>query len=521
MPMLDVAIAGAGVCGLRLAGLLRGSGLRVAVFEARERLGGRVRTTDSGLDLGPTWYWPRTQPRMARLVADLGLASFDQHDDGRVLRLSDPNRAPETADAPDLHGGARRVSGGMARLVEALSARLAEPLVSLNCRLLAVRDAGPHLELRLRDGDTERMVTARQLMLALPPRLIAEAIRFEPALPPALLSALRCAPTWMATAAKATMRYEHAFWRDAGHSGNAFVSHEQAMLCEVFDACDDITGQAALAGFSELGPAQRRVFRAGLPLMIRSQFAQLFGPQAESGGLHWQDWAEDDLSCSALDRDTPVTEHPGYGDVQLAAAHWNGRLHIGGSESALHGGGYLEGALDAAERTAARLYASAPATDVPGNENRLAVFRGFTQIARGEALARYRAEVHRRLSGQDAAELTQRALLTVVGRVYEDALARIDDLRFDTAELAVERGRSALTPLLLAPFMGFSDSLLDEATAFNRTSCALSNFPPEHQPDREYLGAIRRDLAAAWRDFALRANARMLPCPAPSTPQGA
>jgi len=45
---------------------------------------------------------------------------------------------------------------------------------------------------------------------------------------------------------------------------------------------------------------------------------------------------------------------------------------------------------------------------------------------------------------------------------------------------------------------------------FNKTSCALSNFPFEHKPSGEYLHTIRRDLAAAWQSFAVAANERLL-----------
>jgi monoamine oxidase len=60
---------------------------------------------------------------------------------------------------------------------------------------------------------------------------------------------------------------------------------------------------------------------------------------------------------------------------------------------------------------------------------------------------------------------------------------------------------------VLTPFLGFNKALLDEAILFNRSSCALSNFPSEHAISPEYLETIARDLAAAWREFALGVNA--------------
>ena len=72
-PLADVAIVGAGLCGLALARVLTARGLRVQVLEARSRLGGRVLTaqceaTGQALDLGPTWFWPETEPRIAALL---------------------------------------------------------------------------------------------------------------------------------------------------------------------------------------------------------------------------------------------------------------------------------------------------------------------------------------------------------------------------------------------------------------------------------------------------------------------
>lgn len=83
--MLDTAIIGGGLCGLVLARSLQQQGQNFALFEARERLGGRIHSVpgaDGGmaLDLGPTWYWPHTQPRMTQLIATLGLSTFPQHD---------------------------------------------------------------------------------------------------------------------------------------------------------------------------------------------------------------------------------------------------------------------------------------------------------------------------------------------------------------------------------------------------------------------------------------------------------
>ncbi|TCK31860.1 hypothetical protein B0G84_8957 [Paraburkholderia sp. BL8N3] len=51
-------------------------------------------------------------------------------------------------------------------------------------------------------------------------------------------------------------------------------------------------------------------------------------------------------------------------------------------------------------------------------------------------------------------------------------------------------------PALLADALAATPTLLGAALAFNNTSCALSNFPDEHQPDAALLRAIALELNA-------------------------
>lgn len=377
--MLEVAVIGGGLCGLALAHSLQARGVPWALFESRHRLGGRVLSPAGAfglaVDLGATWYWPATQPSITRLVEDLGLPSLAQPDDGQLLLLDDPNRAPalrafdaargRPAVAPDgpaqpgaLHGGARRLAGGMGRLIEALVQRLPAARLHRGHRLLRLQDAGDHVRLLLQaEGGPPFQAQARQVVLALPPRLAASAIGFEPGLPADLSQALAATPTWMATAAKAAWRCQHAPWRAAAHRGNAWVSHPQAVLAEVFDAGPG-QGPGALAGFLALDAARRQAYRRGLPLLVESQLAMLFGDAAAAGELQLHDWAEEADTCSPADRqddaraatDPAASAHPVYGHPALARPHWGGRLWWAGGETARAGGGYLEGALGAAAR---------------------------------------------------------------------------------------------------------------------------------------------------------------------------
>ena len=132
---------------------------------------------------------------------------------------------------------------------------------------------------------------------------------------------------------------------------------------------------------------------------------------------------------------------------------------------------------------------------------------------RAQAPSHYRRHLTRLLASQQAEQLTQRALLATVEQVYCEALIALDGLLaalgLDDGQ-RVQDGRHAKTPALLACFEGWNGQLLAAALAFNATSCALSNFADEHRPDAALQRAIALDLAAAWREFAIELNTRLL-----------
>ena len=352
--MLGTAIIGGGLSGLALARSLQQQGREFALFEARERLGGRILSVPGdgmALDLGPAWYWPNTQPRMAGLVAELGLAAYAQHDQGTVLNLTDPDKAPQPFPTKGVHDGAQRLVGGMASLVQALAADLPADALHLAHVLTAIIERGDHVELHFRCGESVKLIQARRVVLTVPPRVLEEHVRFEPPLDDTLRQSMRATYTWMADQAKVVVTYPQPFWRTAGFAGNAFVEHEQAMLYETFDACNAAGDQAALGGFMALSPALRTSFQVGMPLLISSQLVQLFGSEADEGTQHIQDWATEVYTSSTLDQ-SPPTKHPAYDDPTLRRALWDAKLYFGGSETASYAAGYMEGALEASERVA-------------------------------------------------------------------------------------------------------------------------------------------------------------------------
>ncbi|HET6378021.1 MAG TPA: FAD-dependent oxidoreductase, partial [Methylocella sp.] len=287
------------------------------------------------------------------------------------------------------------------------------------------------------------------------------------------------------------------------------------------------TGRAAaLGGFLALPPEMRKTFSGGLPLLIASQMSQVFGPALEGEEeQHYQDWALERYTCSALDLTGPEAAHKDFANPILRRPMWGGKLYLGGSETAARGTGYLEGAVEAAQRISREIFRSQKALGNDAsqaqeegaacdghslNASSLAVFREWVAGQSDAVFDSYHQRLSRSLSRQQRDQLTQRAVLGAMEELFSKALERLERLPFDLRAAGVERGGSALMPEVQAPFRDVMQALLDDVVAFNATSCALSNFPAEHRISKDYMQTILRDIAAAWKEFSLAANALLL-----------
>ncbi|HAH36159.1 MAG TPA: amine oxidase [Algoriphagus sp.] len=87
-PTNQIAIIGAGFSGLAAARILHQKGISFRLFEARERLGGRVYTKqiqeDLYLDLGGQWIGP-SQTRMYELCKEYGVPYFETYNQGQSI----------------------------------------------------------------------------------------------------------------------------------------------------------------------------------------------------------------------------------------------------------------------------------------------------------------------------------------------------------------------------------------------------------------------------------------------------
>lgn len=253
------------------------------LFEARDRAGGRILTqgdisqsVEDGFDLGPSWFWPAMQPAIRDLVSELGLAAFGQYSEGDVVfeRMSREgvHRFPGLQQEPQ----SMRLVGGSAVLIHALVRALPQDRLSFEARTTELRLHADGVELQIQYPHGRlRTIRAAQVIVALPPRILAATIRFGPAPEPQTLRRWQDMPTLMAPHAKMFAIYERPFWREAGFSGTA-----QSMVGPLAEIHDATTASGNAALFSFVGvTAQQRANLTDAAVIEASvqQLARIFG----------------------------------------------------------------------------------------------------------------------------------------------------------------------------------------------------------------------------------------------------
>lgn len=269
-------IIGAGLSGLYAAYLLQDR-FEIMIFEARDRIGGRILGTPEGGDLGPTWVWSHHKATLG-LCYELGLTLFLQYTSGYAL-YDDPKGVQKFTPTPSTP--AARFEGGVSTLTNALYKKLHRVKIHFNTPI----DTLLHQNNKVVVQCGENSYTGDIVLSTLPPRLVSQNIFFSPPLSSETLMQLNRTPTWMGSAAKALISYESAFWREEGLSG--FAMSHNGVLGEIHDASQP--NHPALFGFFHAHQSVEDSKEA-----IINQLTRLFGPKASHPlRIDLMDWKTD------------------------------------------------------------------------------------------------------------------------------------------------------------------------------------------------------------------------------------
>ena len=348
---VDTLIIGGGLSGIYAAYLLAQRNKSFVVLEARERMGGRILSREhQGFfsDLGPSWYWPAINPKMVHLIQALGLKGYRQFEEG-MGRYQIPNGAVHTIRGYPMQPLCWRLCGGMMALITKLCEHIPESAIRLNHPVCEIekKSAGALISVGELDREPWTRFRTKKVILALPPRLAAATILFTPDLSFNLTQAMLRMATWMAGQAKFCALYEEPFWRQTGLSGQGFS--ERGPLGEIHDGSNNSQGPYGLTGVVGI-PAVQRNHQQLLTEAILSQLVMIYGESAaQPTTFFYKDWARERFTATQYDQ-PPMYAHPVYHPPAGQTSIWDGIIHFAGTETANQHGGYLEGALSAAER---------------------------------------------------------------------------------------------------------------------------------------------------------------------------
>jgi monoamine oxidase len=247
-----------------------------------------------------------------------------------------------------------RLSGGMMALVERLCRGIPVEALRLGHAVCKIkkRPDGALVHVGELEEEPRALFHAKRIILALPPRLAAATILFEPDLSHELTQAMLRVGTWMAGQAKFFALYKEPFWRERGLSGEGFS--ERGPLVEIHDGSNNGRGPYGLTGFVGI-PAVQRTRREILLEATLSQLTAIYGREAaRPAASFYMDWACERFTATPYDQ-PPMLEHPPYHPPAGRTSIWDRTLHFAGTETADQQGGYLEGALNAAERAVTSL----------------------------------------------------------------------------------------------------------------------------------------------------------------------
>ncbi len=339
-PNTSVVIVGAGASGLHSAGLLQAQDVDVIVFEARNRIGGRLLSlpADGGhVDLGATWFWSN-EPRMTNLVEEADLSAFAQHTAGDMVVQQAPGPA-QRLDGNQFATPAGRLARGMQSVPETLASLLDNDVVHLEHIVSAISVVDGRVQVTANGQE----VTADHVIVAIPPALAASAIDFDDQLPEPIAGLARATPVWMGSTVKVVATFEHAFWRDEGLAGAAF-SYVGPMR-EIHDMSGPDGRPAALFGFCSLGIGDPAPTEAD----VQAQLLDLYGPDAaEPLAIHIMDWRTETFTSPK--HVEALNNYQTYGHPRFQEPTLGGRLHWASTETSTVAPGHIEGALAAAER---------------------------------------------------------------------------------------------------------------------------------------------------------------------------
>jgi monoamine oxidase len=243
-----------------------------------------------------------------------------------------------------------RIAGGAQSISLALAGRLGADRLVLGAPVANVAQDEAGVTVTEVGG---RAVRARRAIVAVPLPLSAR-ITFTPRLPALREQLFQRAP--MGAAVKCFARYERAFWRDRGLSGEA--ASGDGPIAVTFDQSSEDGSRACLLAFvgGRFARTWHRMAEGERRQVVIDKLAAYFGDEAKRPIAYAEmDWTEERWSGGGPVALFPPGTLSVHGPALRAPV---GRIHWAGTEAARQCTGFIEGAVESGERAASEVLAA-------------------------------------------------------------------------------------------------------------------------------------------------------------------
>jgi monoamine oxidase len=332
-----ILIIGAGLSGLLTAYRLKKEGIPFKILDARDRVGGRINTifgtNDTPTEMGATWFTSQHKHLIA-LLKELKIEYFEQHMDSSVFYQASSTSPTQLIEIPS-QAPSYRISGGSSNLINTLLNKLDKNDVLLNQSVTSIKIHENSVEVIANEifkGDA--------VILAIPPKLWANKITFDPQLPNDLMTIGKETHTWMEDSIKIALTFNKPFWEQENIPATLYSN--SGPVTEFYDHCNHERSKYALCGFinsnyKTLNYNERRT-------SVIKQLTNVFGKNA-GNFMDYEEciWSNEKNTFEASRN--YIFPHQNNGNPIFKTTLFNNKLLISSSETASQFAGYMEGAV--------------------------------------------------------------------------------------------------------------------------------------------------------------------------------
>ncbi|WP_440880122.1 flavin monoamine oxidase family protein [Tenacibaculum sp. C7A-26P2] len=348
--MKDVIVIGGGLAGLTTAHLLKDQNLKVQILEANTQLGGRIKTVKSasgfGLEMGATWVF--NDPFLKQLIQSLNIELYPQYITGKGFYEMNFMDKTQVFDVHQMMGGQEyhKVAGGTYEIIKSLEKLIGTQNIELNSKVTTIQDNDDHIEIITSD---KRIFKAKNVVITIPPRLLASTINFSPNLSENSKQIRLKTHTWMADSVKFSIEYKEPFWRAKGLAGYGISNI--GIVREFQDHVNNKGNLYGLVGFLNLSPSQLNSSEEERKNQVIKDLSRIIGNEAKNY-VSYKDtiWAIESMNKELTNINEGLYAHQHNGDREIISPEMGQKLFFAGAETSTVNPGYMEGAVKSAYR---------------------------------------------------------------------------------------------------------------------------------------------------------------------------